>query len=93
MLRALFEYIVPLALPTAVYFAVQWWAQRRAEEGHPLTKPSWWDAPWPWLGAAGLMLMLAVLAILSLTEGAPPSATYHPPELEGGKVQPGGFDK
>ena len=93
MLRAFFEYIVPLGLPTAIYFTFQAWARRRADEGHPVEKPSWWNAPWPWLGAAGILLMLAVLAVLSMTEGAPPSATYHPPELEGGTVQPGGFDK
>jgi hypothetical protein len=93
MLRALFEYVLPLALPTAIYFAVRAWVERRAEEGHPVAKPSWWDAPWPWLGAAGIVLMLATLAVLSLTEGAPPSAVYHPPEVKGGKVRPGGFDQ
>ena len=93
MLRILLEYLLPLGLPTLVYFAVQYWVRRRAEEGHPVEKPSWWDAPWPWLGAAGIVLMVAVLAVLSLNEGAPPETPYHPPELEGGKVQPGGFDQ
>ena len=93
MLRVLLEYFVPLGLPTAAYFIIQWWIQRRAAEGKPVEKPSWWDAPWPWLGAAGIVLLLATIAALELTEGAPPNATYHPPEIQGGKVQPGGFDK
>jgi hypothetical protein len=93
MLRILLEYIVPLGLPTLVYFAVQVWLRRRAEEGHPVEKPSWWDAPWPWLGAAGIGLLLAVLAVATMNEGAPPDASYHPAEVEGGKLQPGGFDK
>jgi hypothetical protein len=93
MLRIVLEYLVPLVLPTAVYFAVQYWLRRRVAEGHPVPKPSWWDAPWPWLGAAGLVLMLGVLALVSMNEGAPPGAEYHPPELEDGKVQPGSFDK
>jgi len=93
MLRILLEYLLPLGLPTLIYFAVQAWARRRADEGHPVEKPSWWEAPWPWLGAAGIALMVAVLVVLSLNEGAPPDTPYHPPELEGGKVQPGGFDK
>lgn len=93
MLRVLLEYIVPLALPTAIYFAFQWWVARRAVAGHPVEKPKWWDAPWPWLVAAGIVLLLITLAVLAVTSGAPPDASYHPPDLQNGQVRPGGFDR
>ena len=93
MLRVFAEYIVPLLLPAVIYFAVQWWIAKRAAEGHPIAKPSWWSAPWPWLGVSGVALLLITIVVLSLGDRAPPGAAYHPPELEGGRVQPGGFDR
>ena len=93
MLRILAEYALPLALPTAVYFIVQWWIAYRSAKGEPVVKPSWWDAPWPWLGVAGILLLLLTLAVLSLLEGSPPEAVYRPPEVIDGKVSPGGFDE
>jgi hypothetical protein len=93
MWRVILEYIVPLVLPAAIYFAVKWWTAKRAAEGHPVAKPSWWDAPWPWLVGAGVVLMVATIAVLAVYEGAPPGAEYRPAELEGGKVTPGGFER
>jgi hypothetical protein len=92
MWRVILEYLVPLVLPAAVYFAIKWWAAWRAAEGRPVEKPSWWDAPWPWLVGAGIVLMVATLAVLAITEGAPPGAQYRPAEMTpGGEVSPGGF--
>jgi len=93
MLRVLAEYILPLALPTVVYFLVRGWMAKRAARGAPVDKPDWWDAPWPWLGAAGLALMLATLVALSLMSGTEPGATYRPPELQDGEVRRGGFEE
>jgi hypothetical protein len=94
MWRVILEYLVPLVLPAAVYFAVKWWAAWRAAKGEPVAKPSWWDAPWPWLVAGGIALMVATIAFIAINEGAPPGADYRPAELDrSGHVTPGGFDR
>ena len=93
MLRALLEYILPLVLPTMVYFVLRGWIAARAAKGQPVEKPAWWDAPWPWLLAAGIALLLATLVALSLLSGADPGASYRPPELRDGEIRPGGFEE
>ena len=81
MLRILLQYLLPLLLPFLLYLVYIALARGYA--------PGWLDtAPWPYLAAAGLVLMAASLLTWSLMSGAPTDQIYIPPRLEDGKVVP-----
>lgn len=84
MLRVVLTIILPLLLPTAIYVAwivtLQWSAR-----GEPLR---WTALPWLWLGAAGVLLLGLVLAIVTIHFGTTESGIYVPPRYEGGRVVP-----
>jgi hypothetical protein len=52
----------------------------------------WQSAPIFWLLAAGVGLLLVVMATLIQFSGGKPGGTYHPPSLEDGVIKPGGID-
>ncbi len=88
MLRIVITYILPLALPTALYFA---WVVWRRKSKAPEEKP---QIPMPWftLILAGLILMsLGLVMSVVLGPKNPPGSVYQPPRLENGKVVPGQF--
>jgi hypothetical protein len=87
--RILLEYVLPIALPTLIYFA--WLAaerrrQARLGKGEP---PRWQDAPWLWLGGLGLVLAAVITIGFALLRGEGTEGRYVPPRLEGGRIVPG----
>lgn len=87
MVRILFSVIVPIVLPTALYFIYAWFVARRARAaGVEVDKV---DVPWSWLAAAGLALLLLSLMIEFFYGGYEPGQEYVPAHMEGGKLVPG----
>jgi hypothetical protein len=87
MIRALLTVILPLVLPTALYLL--WvFAMRRAEAagvGELLR-----GLPWIWLAAAGVVLLVGVLALAALGFGRiADTADYVPPRAVDGQIVPG----
>ena len=81
MLRILFQYLLPLLLPFLVYFAYVALTRGRGA--------AWLeDAPWPYLAAAGVVLMAVSLVTWGLMSGAPTDHVYVPPRFEDGRVVP-----
>ena len=52
----------------------------------------WQGAPVFWLLAAGIGLLLVVMATLIQFSGGKPGGTYHPPSLQNGVIKPGEID-
>ena len=71
MSRILLQYVLPLLLPTLVFFG--WLGlTRKAGETRPRPWPELQGGPWYWLVIAGFVLMAAGLAYLGLSHGGPP---------------------
>jgi hypothetical protein len=91
MIRVLFEYLLPLILPTALY--ALWIArQRRQASAAGTPVPGWQDGPWFWLALGGIGLCAAVFVTSALVEGYRPGAQYTPAQIENGKIVPGQFN-
>jgi hypothetical protein len=75
--------LLPLLLPSAIYFAYMALAREGPREGQ--------TAPWFWLAASGLLLSVAAVIVLSSLEGAEPGSVYHPPREVDGRIEPGFF--
>lgn len=90
MIRVLLTYIVPLLLPTALYFLWLWLMQRGSGPGAAAAKAAAErPVPWAWLALAGLVLVGATLFAIGLSGGNPPGGVYQPPRVEGGQIVPG----
>ena len=87
MSRIFLNYILPLALPTAIYVVYLMMARDDAKALETRLRA----APWFWLIVAGFMLMVAGLITLGIIEGNDPNTTYQPPRFEDGRVVPGEF--
>ena len=85
MLRVFLTIVVPLVLPTVIYLA---WMQ--ALQSAPRDGLARWSAlPWLWLGAAGVILLVAVLLVVTVGFGTSQSGVYVPPRWENGHIVPG----
>ncbi len=87
MVRILLSVIVPVVLPTALYFLYAWFIARRARAAG--VAPDKVDVPWSWLGLAGMALLLLSLLIEFTYGGFKPGGRYEPAHMEGGKLVPG----
>jgi hypothetical protein len=87
-MRRLLTILIPLLLPTLLYFGYLWIARRRGASAGGQTAR---DIPWFWLGAAGLLLLAVTLVATALFGGAAPGTHYEPPQLIDGQVKPGEF--
>jgi Family of unknown function (DUF6111) len=84
-MRIFLTIVLPFLLPTILY--VLWLvAMRRIELAGAA---SWRALPWPWLVAAGLMLMAALLYFVSIHVGGSAQGTYVPPQYIDGRIVPG----
>lgn len=89
MIRILVEFLLPVVLPTVVYFL---WAaserrrKARLDAGETLR---WQDAPWLWLAGIGVALTAVLSAGLALFGGETIEGVYVPPRLEDGRIVPG----
>ncbi len=87
MLRQVLLHLVPFLLPFAAYVAYAYAMKKMEAEGG-----LWADAPWFWLTASGLGLVIAGFVAVSLLSGAPPGAEYVPGQVKDGRVVPGRFE-
>lgn len=87
MTRIFLTYILPLLLPTLVYFAWAWLMRHKTGKG----KDWWQEGPWFWLTIAGFGVLVVVLAITAATGGGKPGQEYIPPRMEDGRIVPGEF--
>ncbi|MDA0655846.1 MAG: DUF6111 family protein [Proteobacteria bacterium] len=96
MIRKLITIVLPLLLPIILYFTWVWLARRQAARNGTKAKgpESFRDAPWIWLGIAGLTLLVVTLLATPLIfsdSGTP--GTYVPPLYQDGKIITGHYDK
>ena len=86
MIRAFFTIILPLLLPTILYFL---WilAMRRAQAAGAAQILQ--QMPWPWLAVAGIVLAGAVVVLVAMRMGSEGSGLYVPPHIVNGKIVPG----
>ncbi len=84
MTRILITYVVPLVLPTLV-----WYLWHRLRPGQPGEEKGWQAAPWPQLSIAGLILLAATLSAYALLVGGVPGEVYQPARLIDGEIVPG----
>lgn len=85
-MRQFLQIVVPLLLPTVLYFVYLKLARRRG--GGSNAPP---DVPWVWLGIAGGALVLVSLGAVALMGGAPPGSHYEPAKVIDGRIEPGHF--
>lgn len=86
MLRIALIDILLFALPFILYAGYMLAVRRVAPAD------LWKGAPVFWLLAAGLGLLLVVMATLIQFSGGPTTGTYHPPVIEDGVIKPGQID-
>jgi hypothetical protein len=86
MLRVFLTIVLPLALPSVIYFCWVGLAQPAGEQdrrsGMPLL----------WLIGAGVVLLALVLFTVTVHFGTPQPGTYVPPRWENGRLVPGHID-
>jgi hypothetical protein len=87
MARVFLTIVLPLVLPTVIYFAWAVIAQRR-----PVAAISKRGLPWLWLAGAGLVLAASVLALVAVRFSGETGGVYIPAHLKDGKVVPGHFE-
>ena len=90
-MRRFLEILIPLLLPTLIYFLYLAIARRRARVTGAAPTLVFKDMPWSWLAGAGVALLAVTLAALALFGGAAPGSRYQPPSLENGQINQGGF--
>lgn len=83
MLRQVLLNLLPFLLPFAAYVAYVVALKKMEAKGG-----LWADAPWFWLCAVGLGLVIVSLAATALFGGGPPDADYVPARVEGGRIVP-----
>ncbi|HVG80909.1 MAG TPA: DUF6111 family protein [Methylomirabilota bacterium] len=82
-MRVVLTVLLPLLLPSLIYFGYVALAREGTPEAH--------QVPWVWLAGAGLLLAVIALVLVSSLEGAEPGAVYHPPRQVDGHIEPGYF--
>ena len=87
MTRILIQYLLPLLLPTLLFFAWSMLTRRRRAANAPDAEVR--DTPWLWLAIAGVVLLGASLVTVALTSGSEPTGTYQSPRYEDGRIIPG----
>lgn len=89
MIRIILIDLALLALPFAAYAAWLWFARR-----DPLAGSSWQDAPFVWLIAVALVMMILALVLLTDLTGEPADGgSYIAPHVEDGRIVPGRFER
>ena len=86
MTRIIFNYLLPLVLPTAIYLGWMWYLRHRSkargDEVPEIKNTSVFVSI-----LLGVALMFAGLIYVAVTSGAPPGeGSYEAPRLEDGKI-------
>jgi hypothetical protein len=84
-MRQFLIFVVPLILPTLLYYFYL-----VARQGHRETMAA--DLPWSWLAGAGALLLAVTLGATSVMDRHAPGAKYIPPTVVDGVVVPGHFE-
>jgi hypothetical protein len=79
MLRIILTYGLPLILPTVLFLVWAHFAPRQKAEGEESERV---EIPWLWLAAAGVLLAGLTVGAFSLSDKAPPGATYVPAHVD-----------
>jgi len=88
MARVLFQYLMPIVLPTAIYLI--WLVHRRRRATATGTvAPTWQQGPWFWLILSGMGISAASFVVGALLAGHSPHGKYVPAEVKNGRVIPG----
>jgi hypothetical protein len=89
MARILFQIVLPLLLPFAIYAGWLALRQRRIARAGDDSVPGWAEAPWAWLVVVGALLALLASAGMALYGGSEPGV-YVPPRVgPDGQIIPG----
>lgn len=90
MTRKLITVVLPFLVPFAVY-GIYWWAAKRRQLAAAAGKPpsALESFPWTWLVTAGAGLAVLTVSLTVIFDRNDPSAEYHSPRLENGKIIPG----
>jgi len=89
-MRQVLSVLIPLLLPTLLYFVYAGSAARRAKAvGGDLSER---PVPWTWLAVAGGLLVVVTFVAVALFGGADPDSVYHPPRAVDGRIEPGYFE-
>jgi hypothetical protein len=86
MLRIALIDLLFFSLPFLLYAAYLIWIKGTAPQ------TVWHDAPFLWLFAAGVGLLIIAMVTLVQFSGGDREGTYHPPVLEDGVIKPGSID-
>ncbi|MBI3453261.1 MAG: hypothetical protein HY057_10660 [Rhodospirillales bacterium] len=87
--RILFQFVLPIVLPTAIYLLWLAAERRRIERGGAGEKPRWQDTPWVWLAALGLVFAGLIAVAIAVFGGDMTEGRYVPPQLKDGEIVPG----
>lgn len=88
-MRGLLAIVIPLALPTALYFIYAQIARRRASATGAELPPM--QMPWSWLLlAGGLLVVVTTLVVYLFQDGG--RGIYHPAQIIDGEIKPGYVD-
>ncbi len=80
-----------LVLPFMLYALWFWYQKRRARNsiGNHIHSPRWGDAPLGWLSAAGLVLLVVSMIVMTQIGRYDPGGTYTSPRLgDDGEIIP-----
>jgi hypothetical protein len=87
--RVLVQYVLPILLPSLVYFGWLVYENRRVAQGGEGRTRRWEEGPWAWLVGGGVVLaVLGAIATAALTRGGR-EGVYVPPRVEDGRIVPG----
>lgn len=89
MARIVLEFLLPVLLPTAVYFLWLTHERRRVERLGRGEPPRWQDVPWVWLAVSGAALVAVVAFAAALFGGERAGGSYVPPRSVDGEIVPG----
>jgi hypothetical protein len=90
-MRVFLTIVVPLLLPTLLYFLYLLVVRRRAvgPQGQAAQEL---PLPWVWLSVIGAALAAITFFAVAQLDGAPPGSQYEPARVIDGKIQPGRFE-
>jgi hypothetical protein len=81
--REILEIVVPLVLPTLLYFL--WVLVMRGPDG----AMAWQGMPYLWLAGAGVVLLALFLLVVTVGYGTAWHGSYVAPQYKNGRIIPG----
>lgn len=87
MLQKILFHLVPFLLPFIAYGLYLYATRRAREKGQAFD-----EAPWYWLFALGLVLLVVSLIAVWFLTGDPAGGEYMAPHMQDGKLVPGKFN-